>query len=138
MYRKDSPPGFSLIELSVAIIIIFILVAAIVPSFLRSQQRAIGSMARANLDHIRAAQTMFHAEHQTFSANLADLQGYVRFNAVDDEWTYSIPSASTSGFTARAARNAGRPFAGFTITISATAGTPGSSITYSAGTSYPP
>ena len=135
--------SFSILELFIAVSIIAIIMFTVVPSFWRSQQRAVGSAALANLDHIRTAQILYHAEHQTFTQTAADLQSYALFTLNDNDWSYAI-TATAEGFVATASRNVGRPFAPFTITLTVDAGLIGmgqsqsSRIDYSAGTSYPP
>ena len=135
--------GFTVLELFITVTIIIIIVFTVVPSFWRSQQRAIGAKALDNLDHIRTAQIMYHAEEQTFTSTAADLQPYVPFVLTDSEWSYQIgPGADGDQFVAVATRANGRPFAGFTITLTVDTALlalgQSSRIDYSAGTSYPP
>ena len=118
--RLRTKKGFSILELIVTVSIIIITMFTVVASFWRSQQKAIGSAALANLDHIRTAQTLFHAENQTFTNNEAALSAYVPFVKSTDpapEWSYAI-TADGASFVAVATRVNTRPFAGFTITLS--------------------
>jgi prepilin-type N-terminal cleavage/methylation domain-containing protein len=65
--------GFSLVELSVVVIIIGVLAAFGVPRMLKSVERSKASEAFKYLAAVRAAQERYQAREGTYAANLADL-----------------------------------------------------------------
>lgn len=69
--RKDQ--GFTLIELLVVIIIIGILSAIALPSFLSQASKARQSEAKTNVGALNRAQQAYYLENQGFTATLGDL-----------------------------------------------------------------
>ncbi len=65
--------GFSLVELSVVVIIIGVLAAFGVPRMLKSVERSKASEAFKWLGSVRAAQERYQAREGTYTATLADL-----------------------------------------------------------------
>ena len=73
-YRSDcKKSGFTLIELLVVIIIIGILSAVALPSFINQVGKARQTEAKVNLGTIGRAQQAYHFEHNTFASTLAQL-----------------------------------------------------------------
>ena len=73
--RSESEGGFTLIELLVVIIIIGILLAIAIPSYLKFRDRANESAAKANVRAAIPAVEAFYADNNTYSGmTLAGLQ----------------------------------------------------------------
>jgi len=101
--------GFTLVELVVVIIIIAILAAIAIPQFMRMQERAKGSAARAKLDIIRKAEKIYRAINEVYTSNFSNLSGDVPEvnNLNDSEWRFTLNNVSNTTFTAIATRQRG-------------------------------
>ncbi|MEM9220743.1 MAG: type IV pilin-like G/H family protein [Cyanobacteria bacterium P01_F01_bin.150] len=71
--KKKNDEGFTLIELLVVIIIIGILSAIALPSFLNQANKAKQSEAKTYVGSMNRGQQAFYTERTEFSANLEDL-----------------------------------------------------------------
>ena len=81
--RKQGDKGFTLIELLVVIIIIGVLSAIALPSFLNQAAKARAAEAKSNVGSMNRAQQAFYLENQCFSENVGDL-GLSMVNSTDN------------------------------------------------------
>ncbi|WP_404787603.1 type IV pilin protein [Altericista sp. CCNU0014] len=78
--KKKGAEGFTLIELLVVIIIVGVLAAIALPSFLNQIGKARGSEAKANLGTINRGQQAYRLENQTFSDEVTNLDARITGN----------------------------------------------------------
>lgn len=94
--------GFTLIELVVTIAILGILVAIAYPAYqeqIRKSRRPEGQGALVELANV---QQQYFSDNFTFTSTLSDL-GYTSATTLGGHYTLSVPVASASVFTVRAA-----------------------------------
>ncbi len=130
--------GFTLIELLIATVIIGILIAISVPTYLRTAEQAMGTKAMENLKNILTAQMIHMAELEAFTADRALLNTYSPIGPDDADWNYTIASPTTSTFTATATRTIPNnpAYNGLTIIIDENSNITGTGI--GANGTYPP
>jgi len=73
--RRRDEEGFTLIELMVVVLIIAILIAIAIPTFLGARQRAQDRQAQSNLRNAFAAEKVVYTDNQSFTTNTATLSG---------------------------------------------------------------
>jgi prepilin-type N-terminal cleavage/methylation domain-containing protein len=102
--------GFSLVELSVVVIIIGVLAAFGIPRMLKSVERSKAAEAFKYLASVRAAQERYQARQSTYASDLADLDmeqvapTYFSVGAVgpgataslEDSWTLTLTRQGAS------------------------------------------
>lgn len=113
--RKRVRKGFSLVELSVVVIIIGVLAAFGVPRLLQSVERSKASESFKYLASVRAAQERYQARQGTYAGDLTELDmeqtapTYFNVEAIaagtsgslEDSWTLTLTRAgSSSGYGA--------------------------------------
>jgi type IV pilus assembly protein PilA len=98
--KKKGNEGFTLIELLVVIIIVGVLAAIALPSFLNQIGKARGSEAKSNLGTINRAQQAYRLERSTFSTIL---NGGLDAQVSGKFYTYSVGGASATTASALAA-----------------------------------
>lgn len=98
--QHKSNQGFTLIELLVVIIIIGILSAIALPSFLNQTSKARSSEAKLNISTINRSQQAYYLEHQEFADNLDELS--LGILNTDNYYynIYSVPEDKAAGSTA--------------------------------------
>jgi type IV pilus assembly protein PilA len=84
--KKKGNEGFTLIELLVVIIIVGVLAAIALPSFLNQIGKARGSEAKSNLGTINRAQQSYRLENQSFATTTANLDAKITGNF----FTYAV------------------------------------------------
>ncbi len=67
--RRDEEEGFTLIELMVVVLIIAILIAIAIPTFLGARTKANDAAAKSNLRNGLAAEETVYTDGQTYSAD---------------------------------------------------------------------
>lgn len=92
--NKKKEGGFTLIELLVVIIIIGILAAIALPSFLNQANRAKEAEANTNVGSVNRAQQAYRLENPTFAPNLGLLD--VGISTQTDYYKYDIPTGVTA------------------------------------------
>ena len=86
--RDDEERGFTLIELMVVVLIIAILIAIAIPTFLGARKRAQDRAAQSNLRNALTAEKTFYTDNQAYTATAADL------TAIEPSLDYVTSSAS--------------------------------------------
>jgi type IV pilus assembly protein PilA len=102
--KNKGNEGFTLIELLVVIIIVGVLAAIALPSFLNQIGKARGSEAKSNLGVINRAQQAYRLENQTFAGALANLDAQIspKFYAyapTGGQYTTKTVTTTTTGNT---------------------------------------
>ena len=93
-FNKNTNYGFTLIELLVVIIIIGILSAIALPSFLNQAARARQSEANIYVSSMLKGQQVYYLENTTFTGTLGDLDVGTNFNASTNYNYAAVPIGS--------------------------------------------
>lgn len=105
LYRRlnDDEQGFTLIELLVVVIIIGILAAIAIPTFLNQRTRAWNSAAESELRNAAVVQESWYVDNGEYASAVADLESE-GFNSSSDV-TLTINSADTDGYCMQASHD---------------------------------
>jgi type IV pilus assembly protein PilA len=90
--NKDGNKGFTLIELLVVIIIIGILAAIALPSFLNQTAKAKQSEAKSTISSVNSAQNVYRNESASFATTMSDLS--LGLATTSASYSYSITSGA--------------------------------------------
>src|SRR5207247_7343174 len=97
--RGREEGGFTLIELMVVVLIIAILIAIAIPTFLGARKRAQDKQAQSNLRNALLAEKTYYTDKQAYTETatpLADIESSLTFNAAP---TTADASARQAGVT---------------------------------------
>jgi type IV pilus assembly protein PilA len=103
--KKKNNEGFTLIELLVVIIIVGVLAAIALPSFLNQIGKARGSEAMSNLGTINRGQQAYRLQESTFASALTNLDARISGKF----YTYALGTGSATGASATANTVTGQP-----------------------------
>jgi type IV pilus assembly protein PilA len=118
MEKLGNEGGFTLIELLVVVVIIGILTAIAIPTYVGQQDEAKDAAAKAQLRTAATSQQLYYAKQDAYAANATDLEAYgfrqgeqqVAVKAASDS-TYCMQAPGGSG-TFKITADAGRPESG--------------------------
>ena len=93
--HKGQEEGFTLIELMVVVLIIAILIAIAIPTFLGARTRAQDRQAQSNLRNAFAAEKVVYTDNQAFTTDVATLSG------IEPSLTYNAANNVTAATDAK-------------------------------------
>src|SRR5713101_6228589 len=89
MHREEK--GFTLIELMVVVLIIAILIAIAIPTFLGARSRAQDKQAQSNLRNALTAEKTFYTDSQIYTVTTTDL------TPIESSLDYATDKAAVRG-----------------------------------------
>jgi type IV pilus assembly protein PilA len=117
--RKTHEGGFTLIELLAVVVIIGILSAIAIPTYIGQQDKAKDAAAMAQLRSAATSQQLYYLDQNAYAANATDLEAYgfrqggqvVRVGFADES-TYCMQAPGGGGNMFRITQDTGRPESG--------------------------
>ncbi len=105
--------GFTIIELFVTALIVAILVTLAIPILSKNIEKVKAGEAANNLNLIRMAEKDYFLDNNSYTTSFSSLNidNPNDISSANRYFTYTIPTADATGFTARATRNNG-PYTG--------------------------
>ena len=100
-YLSHKQKGFTLVEISIVIIILAIITSLVFPSYRKLVNKAKQTEAKTTLQAIYTAQKLYFAENDKYAADLSDLDIEIPSDA---RYSYS-GSALDNSFSAKAESN---------------------------------
>ena len=88
--------GFTLIELMVVVLIIAILIAIAIPTFLGARRRAQDKQAQSNLRNALTAQKAYYVDNQAYAAD-DDATELAALQAIESSLSWDSVTAATRG-----------------------------------------
>src|SRR5205823_12496034 len=88
---NNDDKGFTLIELMVVVLIIAILIAIAIPTFLGARQRAQDKQAQSNIRNALTTEKTYYVDNQAYTSTPANL------SAIETSLDFSQADASTRG-----------------------------------------
>lgn len=111
IFARRLRPGFTLLELSVGVIMLVAILSYAAPKYWEATEQARVDMAGRRLIMIYTAQRLYYADNQAFATDLAALVNANTLDAytppgsgTDGEFGYTVTSPSALEFTATATR----------------------------------
>ena len=95
--NRQNTAGFSLIELLVVIVVIGILSAIALPSFLNQAAKAKQTSAKLTVGSVNRAQQAYRVEKPTFAGTWTDLE--IGIPERDQDYTYTLGTSSETTTT---------------------------------------
>ncbi|MFQ5680599.1 MAG: type IV pilin protein [Candidatus Omnitrophota bacterium] len=122
MILSAKKKAFTLVEITIVLVILGILAGIAWPNFMRSKERALAKEAIVGLKLIRAAEMVYQSENGTYypssgsQGNIATINTNLRLTLSETNWDYTI-TGGASAFTATANRQGSGPYKDCVYTI---------------------
>lgn len=116
--QKKQDEGFTLIELLVVIIIIGILSAIALPSFLSQTAKAKQSEAKNHVGVVNRAQQVYYIDHGKFASSSTELNIGLSTRTANYDYEITSNDATSATFTATALNSDLKSYAGGVVVVS--------------------